>query len=104
MFGRRDFLKLLSLLGLGLSAPAKLLASVVRVGDPLRSYPNRGWEDFYRKEFAATRGDATGYAFHCANCQGNCAFQTFARDGVIVREEQLAQYPQINPEIPDANP
>jgi dimethylsulfide dehydrogenase subunit alpha/complex iron-sulfur molybdoenzyme family reductase subunit alpha len=28
----------------------------------------------------------------------------FAKDGVVTREEQLAQYPQINLEIPDPNP
>ncbi len=104
MLKRRAFLKLASLLGFGLSAPANLLARVLRVEDPLRSYPNRSWEDLYRREFVATRGNATGYAFHCSNCQGNCAFQVFSEDGVIVREEQLAQYPQIAPEIPDANP
>jgi dimethylsulfide dehydrogenase subunit alpha/complex iron-sulfur molybdoenzyme family reductase subunit alpha len=104
MLGRRAFIKLAGVLGFGLSVPAKLLARVVRVEDPLHSYSDRGWEEIYRKEFASTRGDAAGYAFHCSNCQGNCAFQLFSKDGMIVREEQLAQYPQINPEIPDANP
>src|SRR3989304_5349833 len=71
---------------------------------PLQAYPERAWEDFYRKEFAATRGDAVGYAFHCSNCQGNCAFHVFAKDGMVTREEQLAQYPQISPRLPDPNP
>ncbi len=104
MFSRRNLLKLSGLCGLGLSLPARLWARVVHVEDPLTSYPAREWEDFYRKEFTATRGDAKGFAFHCSNCQGNCAFQLFSKDGVIVREEQLAQYPQIDFEIPDANP
>jgi anaerobic dimethyl sulfoxide reductase subunit A len=41
---------------------------------------------------------------HCSNCQGNCAFHVFAKDGMVTREEQLAQYPQISPNIPDPNP
>jgi dimethylsulfide dehydrogenase subunit alpha/complex iron-sulfur molybdoenzyme family reductase subunit alpha len=106
MASRRDFLKLTGVgaCGLTLGLPEELLARIAEVGDPLQSYPERAWEDFYRKEFAATRGDAQGYAFHCSNCQGNCAFRVFAKDGVVQREEQLAQYPQISPNIPDPNP
>jgi len=106
MVSRRDFLKLTGVgaCGLTLGLPEELLARIVEVGDPLQSYPDRAWEDFYRKEFAATRGNAVGYAFHCSNCQGNCAFRVFARDGVVTREEQLAQYPQVSPGIPDPNP
>lgn len=106
MVSRRDFLKLTGVgaCGLTLPVPEELLARIVEVGDPLQSYPDRAWEDFYRKEFASARGDAQGYAFHCSNCQGNCAFRVFAKDGVVTREEQLAQYPQISPNIPDPNP
>ncbi|MEK7246198.1 MAG: molybdopterin-dependent oxidoreductase, partial [Pseudomonadota bacterium] len=106
MAGRRDFLKLsgAGFCALGLGLPKEALARIIAVDDPLQSYPDRAWEDFYRKEFAATRGDAQGYAFHCSNCQGNCAFRVFAKDGIVTREEQLAQYPQINLDIPDPNP
>src|SRR3989338_136849 len=103
---RRDFLKYsgtLCALKLG-GFPLEALADVMTVDDPLQSYPNRVWEDFYRQEFAATRGDAQGFAFHCSNCQGNCAWRIFAKDGVVQREEQLAEYPQIAMDIPDANP
>ncbi|OGA65904.1 MAG: hypothetical protein A3G83_02015 [Betaproteobacteria bacterium RIFCSPLOWO2_12_FULL_68_20] len=104
MASRRDFLKLTGACGLALGLPEELLARIAEVQDPLQAYPERAWEDFYRKEFAATRGDAVGYAFHCSNCQGNCAFHVFAKDGMVTREEQLAQYPQISPSIPDPNP
>ena len=106
MAGRRDFLKLsgAGFCALGLGLPKEALARITVVDDALQSYPNRAWEDFYRREFAATRGDAQGYAFHCSNCQGNCAFRVFAKDGIVTREEQLAQYPQINLDIPDPNP
>ena len=32
------------------------------------------------------------------------AFKILAKDGIVVREEQLAQYPQIADDIPDTNP
>lgn len=101
---RREFLKFTGACGFVLNLPSEVLAKILHVEDPLTAYPHRSWEEFYRKELAATRGNAKGFAFHCSNCQGNCAFQLFSKDGMIVREEQLAQYPQINPEIPDANP
>jgi dimethylsulfide dehydrogenase subunit alpha/complex iron-sulfur molybdoenzyme family reductase subunit alpha len=105
MTTRREFLKASGCLcALQLGLPPETLARVLSVEDPLQGYPDRSWEDFYRKEFAATRGDAQGFAFHCSNCQGNCAFRLYAKDGVIQREEQLAEYPQIAPDIPDTNP
>ncbi|MDP2827419.1 MAG: molybdopterin-dependent oxidoreductase, partial [Sulfuricellaceae bacterium] len=106
MVDRRDFLKLsgTGMCAFALSMSETLQARILAVDDPLVSYPDRSWEDFYRKEFASTRGDAQGFAFHCSNCQGNCAFRVFAKDGVVTREEQLAQYPQISPDIPDPNP
>jgi DMSO reductase family type II enzyme molybdopterin subunit len=58
----------------------------------------------YRSQFTYTRGDSTGFSPHCVNCKGNCAWQTFEKDGRIVREEQVANYPQIRTDIPDANP
>lgn len=111
MVSRRDLLRRGSACGLAAALPDALADAagmpaphIDDPGDPLAGYPHRGWEDFYREEFAATRGDSQGFAFHCSNCQGNCAFRVFARDGVVVREEQLAQYPQIRAEIPDPNP
>ena len=71
-------------------------------------YVNRQVSDetlsLYRSEFSFTMGDSSGYSLHCVNCKGNCAWQTFEKSGRIVREEQVAGYPQISPEIPDANP
>ena len=98
---RREFIQASALGGVALGLPTELLAKVVQVEDPLRSYPDRSWEDSYRKMWS---WDAEGFAFHCSNCQGNCAWTVYARDGVVIREEQIARYPQIHPEIPDANP
>ncbi|MBI5683184.1 MAG: molybdopterin-dependent oxidoreductase [Deltaproteobacteria bacterium] len=60
--------------------------------------------DIYKSKFAYTRGGTTGFSPHGVNCKGNCAWQTFENEGRITREEQVANYPQIRPDIPDANP
>ncbi|MBI4756735.1 MAG: molybdopterin-dependent oxidoreductase [Betaproteobacteria bacterium] len=104
---RRAFLKGTTYCGLALAfgGPLMPLPAFAREGGKVsRGDTPRAWEDFYRKEFLATRGDAQGFAFHCSNCQGNCAWRVFAKDGRVTREEQAAAYPQINPAIPDANP
>ena len=62
-----------------------------------QEYPYRAWEDLYRDEFT---WDHVGYAAHCINCVGNCAFRIYVKDGIVLREEQLAEYPQINPDTP----
>jgi len=106
---RRDFLKGTAYCGLALAfggplAPLPAFAQKIGAGGTATTGANRAWEDFYRREFLGTRGDAQGFAFHCSNCQGNCAWRVFAKDGKVTREEQVAAYPQINPKIPDANP
>lgn len=108
-FSRRDIVK--SLLAATAAAPAVAAArpskAPVRVDDPRASLETtRATEDQYRAEFAASYGDgeAHGYAYHCVNCQGNCAWEVWSKDGAITRENQSAQYPQLSPDIPDANP
>ncbi len=112
---RRNLLK--GLVALGASgAAAKALANEqgaaapapVRVEDPRVAYPSpKAAEDLYREEFAASYGDgeAHGYAYHCVNCQGNCAWEVWTdASGRITRENQSASYPAISPHLPDANP
>ncbi len=101
---RRDFLKGASLVGAGVlsSNKAWALNRLEPLADTLaEDYPYRDWEDLYRQEFT---WDKIGKAAHCINCVGNCAFDVYVKDGIVLREEQLAKYPQINPNVPDANP
>lgn len=101
---RREFLKSTSLVGASILAADKswALNRLQPIGDTLEEeYPYREWEDLYRKEWT---WDKVGHAAHCINCLGNCAFEVFVKDGIVLREEQLARYPQINPNVPDANP
>lgn len=79
----------------------------VRVDDPRQGYPDtKTTEDFYRAEFQAVRGnpDERGFAYHCVNCQGNCAWEVWTKDGKVTRENQSSAYPQLAPRLPDANP
>lgn len=99
---RRRFLAGTGACGLGLAFGGPLTRLAAHAAPA--PVPDRSWEDLYRREFAATRGDSAGFAFHCSNCQGNCAWRVFAKDGRVVREEQAAAYPPIHPRIPDANP
>ncbi|RLA55450.1 MAG: dimethylsulfide dehydrogenase [Gammaproteobacteria bacterium] len=101
---RRDFLKSSSIAGISVLSVDKAwsLTTLEPIQDTLKTdYPYRGWEDIYRREY---EHDVVGFSAHCVNCHGNCAFKILARDGIVVREEQLAQYPQIAPDIPDTNP
>ncbi len=42
---------------------------------------------------------------HYANCgYQRCAWNVYVKDGIVWREEQVAAYPQTNPEVPDFNP
>ena len=50
-----------------------------------QEYPYRAWEDLYRDEFT---WDHVGYAAHCINCVGNCAFRIYVKDGIVLHEEQ----------------
>lgn len=101
---RRDFLKGTAYCGLALAFGGPATALPVFAASREAKGGARPWEELYRREFLDTRGDAQGYAFHCSNCQGNCAWRVFAKDGRVMREEQAAAYPAIHPRIPDANP
>ena len=43
---------------------------------------------------------------HWVNCwyQAHCAWNVYVKDGMVWREEQVADYPQIRPDVPDFNP
>lgn len=107
---RRDALKGLAVAGgaaATVAGKAEAAPKPVRVEDSRKAYPDtKTVEDMYRAEFAMTRGnpDDRGFAYHCVNCQGNCAWEVWTKDGKVMRENQSASYPQIAPDIPDANP
>ncbi len=69
--------------------------------NPLLSYPYRGWEDLYRRQYG---WDRVVRSTHSANCTGSCSWKVYVKDGVMLREEQAGDYPRINEELPDYNP
>jgi DMSO reductase family type II enzyme molybdopterin subunit len=97
---RRDFLKHTGLIA------GSLYLSKLRIKEAstqTTGYPYRGWEDLYRQEWS---WDRVARGTHLVNCwlQSACCFNLYVRDGIIIREEQAAEYPQTNPDLPDANP
>jgi complex iron-sulfur molybdoenzyme family reductase subunit alpha len=108
---RRNLLKGLAVLGAtGVAGRAAGEAEAPRAIRPEGPGPGPGaasTEELYRRELAATYGDgeAHGYAFHCVNCQGNCAWEVWTdASGRVTRENQSASYPALSARIPDANP
>jgi DMSO reductase family type II enzyme molybdopterin subunit len=61
------------------------------------------WRDVYRERWA---WDKIVKSTHFVNCwyQAHCAWNVYVKDGVVWREEQVGDYPQTNPDVPDFNP
>lgn len=106
---RRDFLKFSSVTAAMVASQGSLFAktNVISIENGNDNYSNTSYtEKMYRNEFGFTRGkiEDTGFAYHCVNCQGNCAWEVWSHNGVVTRENQSARYPSINAKIPDFNP
>ncbi len=89
-------LSLVHLRPLGASGAAAATAHV-----PTPTYGD--WSDVYRERW---RWDRISKGTHYVNCayQRGCAWNVYVKDGVVWREEQVANYPQTNAEVPDFNP
>jgi dimethylsulfide dehydrogenase subunit alpha/complex iron-sulfur molybdoenzyme family reductase subunit alpha len=99
---RRRFLQFSMAALASAAAPSSLWAfsKIQPIGDPLKHYPYRDWEDLYRKEWT---WDSVGFTTHSNGCVAGCAWKVFVKNGVAMREEQVSEYPQL-PGIPDMNP
>ena len=82
-------------LGLGRLRPAAAAAmGAARYGDFRDVYADRWkWDKVVRSS-------------HWVNCwyQAHCAWNVYVKDGMVWREEQAADYPQVRPDVPDFNP
>ena len=106
---RRDFLKVSGMTAALVASQGSLFAKteVQSFEDGKNNYGNTSYtESMYRNEFQFTYGkkEEHGFAYHCVNCQGNCAWEVWSHNGVVTRENQSARYPSINAKIPDFNP
>lgn len=59
---------------------------VTDVENPLRSYPNRDWEEVYHDIYAY---DAVDWTVCHPNCTQSCALNFYMRNGVPIRAEQI---------------
>ena len=102
---RRIFLKMLA----GTAAATAsfkafaLSGTNLKIVDDPYAYPPeyRGWEDFYRDIWT---WDSMARSSHGVNCTGSCSWNVYVKDGLIMREEQAADYPDIDPALPSVNP
>jgi len=106
---RRNFLKVSGMTAAMVASQGALFAKteVQSFENGKDGYTNTSYtEKMYRNEFGFTYGkkEEHGFAYHCVNCQGNCAWEVWSNNGVITRENQSARYPSINAKIPDFNP
>jgi len=93
-------------LGLGLW---RLRATATDAGSPLPPAASAvpplygDWRDVYRERWA---WDKVVRSSHWVNCwyQAHCAWNVYVKDGLVWREEQAGDYPQIRPDVPDFNP
>jgi DMSO reductase family type II enzyme molybdopterin subunit len=90
-------------LGLG-SLSCREEAPPVMLPEGVPAAPAYGdWRDVYRERWA---WDEVVRSSHWVNCwyQAHCAWNVYVKDGLVWREEQAADYPQIRPDVPDFNP
>ncbi len=68
---------------------------------PIPEYSD--WHDIYRQRWT---WDKVVRSSHFVNCwyQAHCAWNVYVKEGLVWREEQVAEYPQTNAEVPDPNP
>ncbi len=72
-----------------------------RVHEPVGNYPYRGWETLYREQWDY---DSFGRTTHSVNCTGSCTWKVYVKNNIAFKEEQYADYPEINPDLPTYNP
>jgi nitrate reductase alpha subunit len=72
-----------------------------RVHEPIGEYPYRGWENLYQKQWDY---DSFGRTTHSINCTGSCTWKVYVKNGIAFKEDQYADYPDINSTLPTYNP
>jgi DMSO reductase family type II enzyme molybdopterin subunit len=99
---RRTFLKGSGAIvaGLGLSRLLPLPNFDRIMTTAARTYST--FEDVYRQKWT---WDKVTWGTHLVDCYpGSCSWRVYTKDGVVFREEQGAQYPVVEPGVPDMNP
>jgi nitrate reductase / nitrite oxidoreductase, alpha subunit len=101
-FTRRQFLKTSGVaVGSLMASKALALDFLTPVDDALGEYPYRGWETLYRDQWSF---DSFGRTTHSVNCTGSCTWKAYVKNNIVFKEEQFADFPDINSELPTYNP
>jgi steroid C-25 hydroxylase alpha subunit len=102
---RREFCKSCGKLSVALAAFTFIpgLSAFASKDTPFFADFSDSFEDSYRKKWT---WDEVHLGTHNINCwyQQNCLFHVYKKDGKIIREEQVGNYPQTNENVPDFNP
>ncbi len=61
------------------------------------------FHDVYRQKWIWDRVVRSTHNVNCAY-QKSCVWNIYVKDGIVWREEQVGNYPQTNPSVPDFNP
>jgi anaerobic selenocysteine-containing dehydrogenase len=102
-FDRRSFLKGSAAVSGGLALPNFVVqAAEVASGKKIPVYGT--WKDIYKSQW--TWDKVVRGTHHLLNCwyQAHCSWDVYVKDGLVYREEQAAEYPQVNAALPDFNP
>lgn len=100
-FDRRAFLRAAAAAGGSLWLP-NFVVQAAQAGAP-RIPEYASWQDVYRAQWT---WDKVVRSTHHLNCwyQAHCSWDVYVKDGLVYREEQAAEYAQVNPGLPDYNP
>ncbi|MCZ7619301.1 MAG: molybdopterin-dependent oxidoreductase [Myxococcota bacterium] len=105
---RRRFLKLSGLVAAATAAGGLPLfhlreEAVAAAATGARNPAKLGnWQDLYRQRWS---WDHVAKGTHgWLNCRSACNFDLYVKDGIVVREEQTANYEASEPGVPDFNP
>ncbi len=61
----------------------------------------RDWEDMYRERWSY---DKVVRSTHGVNCTGSCSWNVFVKNGIVTWENQVHDYPETQPDMPDFEP
>ncbi|MET3528667.1 nitrate reductase subunit alpha [Phenylobacterium koreense] len=70
-------------------------------GHGMTTREDRGWEDAYRKRWAA---DKIVRSTHGVNCTGSCSWKIYVKGGIVAWETQQTDYPRTRPDLPNHEP
>ena len=61
----------------------------------------RDWENTYRDRWSF---DKCVHSTHGVNCTGSCSWNIYVKNGLVAWENQIHDYPETAPDMPDFEP